>query len=322
MDKCKFCSKKLSKCYEDRSNGRFHIECPMCGIYQIDENTTEDIGSLEIPQNDLLLFSGYIRNNFFPANPILITYGMCAKISEIISPFKNMPVPEKVNNIFKYFYENTSKVLTTIILTNDDIYRFFLLEPGDLIEILNYLHQRNFIRYDKQVSSHRCYTTIAGWERYEKLKEANIFSKRVFIACAFDSDYGEKLVKTIKDACSKCGFNANLISDKKHNDDISHKIISDIKESRFIIADFTDQNNGAYFEAGYAMGIGLEVIKLCRKDHMDDLDPKTGKRKKLHFDTRQYYHIVWEDNKWNELEENLINQIKATINKHLSASSN
>ena len=40
---------------------------------------------------------------------------------------------------------------------------------------------------------------------------------------------------------------------------------------------------GFIFEAGLAMGLGIPVIFTCRHDMLD----------KLHFDTRQYNHIVW-----------------------------
>ena len=40
----------------------------------------------------------------------------------------------------------------------------------------------------------------------------------------------------------------------------------------------------AYFEAGFAVGLGIPVIWTCRKDAIDH----------LHFDTRQFNHIKWE----------------------------
>jgi nucleoside 2-deoxyribosyltransferase len=57
-----------------------------------------------------------------------------------------------------------------------------------------------------------------------------------------------------------------------------------IRRSRFVVADVTNQKEGMYFEAGFAMALGLPVIWCCRKDDLD----------KLHFDTRQYNHIVWD----------------------------
>ncbi|MBZ0167218.1 MAG: nucleoside 2-deoxyribosyltransferase, partial [Candidatus Omnitrophica bacterium] len=58
---------------------------------------------------------------------------------------------------------------------------------------------------------------------------------------------------------------------------------------------------GVYFEAGFAYGLGIPVIWCCREDNI----------KKLHFDTRQYNHLLWSNAK--ELKNKLISRIKATI---------
>ena len=64
-------------------------------------------------------------------------------------------------------------------------------------------------------------------------------------------------------------------------------IMAEIRKSRFVIADFTHGDGGirgsVYFEAGFALGLGIPVIFSCRKDQID----------KLQFDVRQYPHIAW-----------------------------
>jgi len=40
-----------------------------------------------------------------------------------------------------------------------------------------------------------------------------------------------------------------------------------------------------YFECGFAIGLGLQPIWTCQKDHIKD----------LHFDIRQYNCIDWQD---------------------------
>jgi hypothetical protein len=56
-----------------------------------------------------------------------------------------------------------------------------------------------------------------------------------------------------------------------------------------------------YFEAGYAMPLGLPVIWLCQEDD----------KNRVHFDTRQYNHIFWKDIE--DLRTQLRNRILATI---------
>ncbi|MHC4124718.1 MAG: nucleoside 2-deoxyribosyltransferase, partial [Planctomycetota bacterium] len=62
-----------------------------------------------------------------------------------------------------------------------------------------------------------------------------------------------------------------------------------------------NQRGGVYFEAGFAKGLGREVIFTVKEDDVE----------KLHFDTRQYNHIVYDSPE--DLYEKLYNRICATI---------
>jgi len=81
----------------------------------------------------------------------------------------------------------------------------------------------------------------------------------------FDDEMKSVHKNAIKPACAECGFSAFNVAEREHNDDIIDKIISEIKTSHFIVADFTGNNAGVYYEAGYAKGLGLPVIKTCKK---------------------------------------------------------
>ena len=111
----------------------------------------------------------------------------------------------------------------------------------------------------------------------------------------------EGLLPAIRDA----GYAPILINRKEHVNKIDDEIIAEIRRSRFIVADFTHGDDGArggvYYEAGFAHGLGIPVIFTCRKNVFE----------KVHFDTRQYNHIVWETPK--ELRDSLANRIAAVV---------
>ncbi|MGD0826704.1 MAG: hypothetical protein ABSA09_01275 [Desulfobaccales bacterium] len=107
----------------------------------------------------------------------------------------------------------------------------------------------------------------------------------------------------INNAIKKAGYKPYRIDAEPHNDRIDAKIISEIKNSRFVIADVTEQKRGVYFEAGFALGLGLTVIWCVREGDLEN----------VHFDTRQYNHIVWED--LDDLENKLFDFIGAIIGK-------
>ena len=77
----------------------------------------------------------------------------------------------------------------------------------------------------------------------------------------------------------------------------------EIKNSRFVVADVTDQRPGVYFEAGYAMGLGLPVLWSVREDDLQN----------VHFDTRQYNYIIWRAA--DDLEQQLYNRVSAVIGR-------
>ena len=121
----------------------------------------------------------------------------------------------------------------------------------------------------------------------------------------FDDSMNEAFDKGIQPAIEDAGYRALRIDLKPDVDKIDDEIIAEIRRSRFLVADFTHGEKGArggvYFEAGFAFGLGKPVIYTCRADMVDD----------LHFDTRQYAHIIW--NTPEELREGLNNRIGARI---------
>jgi hypothetical protein len=68
-----------------------------------------------------------------------------------------------------------------------------------------------------------------------------------------------------------------------------------------VVADFTGQKAGVYYEAGFARALRREVIMTCRADDF----------KNLHFDTNHLSHVKWSTPA--ELREKLAARIRATI---------
>jgi nucleoside 2-deoxyribosyltransferase len=138
-----------------------------------------------------------------------------------------------------------------------------------------------------------------GWFEIEKNLEMN-YSKQVFVAMWFDKSLDKATLK-IEEAIKDCGLKVMRIDRKEHNNEISGEILHEIMNSRIVIADVTGQRNGVYFEAGFALGHQKSVIWSCRSDDL----------KNVHFDTRQYNHIVWENE--DDLYTKLKDRILATL---------
>lgn len=83
-----------------------------------------------------------------------------------------------------------------------------------------------------------------------------------------------------------------------HNGNICDKMLAEIVGCKFLIADFTTQNPGVYYEAGYAKALGKTVIHTCKQSDFDN----------VHFDLKQTQFVTWETPE--DLAERLSMQIK------------
>jgi nucleoside 2-deoxyribosyltransferase len=112
----------------------------------------------------------------------------------------------------------------------------------------------------------------------------------------------------IKQAVEMAGYRPYRIDKDPHNERIDSKIISEIKNSRFLIADVTEQKPGVYYEAGFAQGLNRQVIWSVRENDLEN----------VHFDTRQFGHVVWKDIK--DLRRKLYEMICAVVGKNIKGS--
>lgn len=142
----------------------------------------------------------------------------------------------------------------------------------------------------------------SGWRRVRELRQMPTESRKAFVAFKFEPDMLALYDSAFAPAIDAAGFDAHRSDDPTHNGKIDAEIIVQIRQSRFAVADSTHANPNVYFEAGYAIALGLPVIWTCNK---------ATHEKDMRFDTRQYNHILWEDGP--DLMKQLTSRIGATI---------
>ena len=149
--------------------------------------------------------------------------------------------------------------------------------------------------------------TPKGHAFLDEIKKTPVDSQIGFCAMWFDISVLPIWTNAIEPAIKDAGYDAKRIDTDHHNNRIDDEIIVMLRRSKFVVADFTGQRGGVYFEAGFALGFGLQVIWTCKKSELDE--------KKIHFDTRQYNFVTWEENKLDEFKVALQNRIEATIGR-------
>ncbi|MFT4091867.1 MAG: hypothetical protein QM645_14150 [Asticcacaulis sp.] len=151
--------------------------------------------------------------------------------------------------------------------------------------------------------------TYAGWARYELEKRGELSGRYGFMAMKFDDPVLQPLFRdTIKPRVKEAtGYDVVEVREKTRAGVIDNIIREEIRNAAFVLADLSHGNNGAYWEAGYAEGMGKPVIYLCEQKTFDET--------KTHFDTNHCTTVMW--SKGNE--ELFAEQLIATIQRSLSA---
>jgi hypothetical protein len=174
-----------------------------------------------------------------------------------------------------------------------------------LDKALHAIEVRGTTKLGKDTSHIGWHITPRGFELLDQLKHGNPDSEIGFCAMWFSDELKPLWAIAIEPAIVAAGYKPLRIDQHEHVNRIDDEIIAAIRRSRFVVADFTGQRGGVYFEAGYALGQALRVIWTCREDDLE----------KVHFDTRQYNFLPWKPGEYVDLANRLQNRIEATLGR-------
>ncbi len=142
--------------------------------------------------------------------------------------------------------------------------------------------------------------TMQGWEAVEPMADG--IRGLCFVAMNFAAEFDALFDEGIRPAVeTDCGLQAIRLDRTHFTEPVSDRVLADIRRCQFIVSDFTGHRPSVYFEAGFATGLGREIIWTCHEDHVEDLG----------FDIRQYPCIRWKDAL--DLRQKLRDKIRAVI---------
>lgn len=163
----------------------------------------------------------------------------------------------------------------------------------------------------KSIPEHRVRLTFKGWERFHELTRAKVDSRRAFMAMPFGNELVRRAYREcFQPAVTQTGFRLETVDEQPQAGSIPDRIRVEVRRARFAVADLTDANSGAYWEAGFAEGLGRPVIYTCNRTYFD----KCG----IHFDTKHLHTIMWDENDFGAAAKQLKDTIRATLPEEAS----
>jgi len=309
-DDCPVCGSLLTGVNE-HSQGKDAtlFSCPLCGDFILSRSLVASLPHILKTKKDAgKKISHALRQmQQIKKGPELNTY----TVEEIL--MKPLPTPREQADLFiRWLAENVEGPGETVWvepLTHGSIIGSKTDEGFALI--LRYLFQEGLVVGDlaeAQGMPGRAYVTLSfeGWGYWEKLRRGGATYKKGFIAMKFGDHLLDKLLSEILKPCAKqAGFELYRLDDTPRAGLIDDRLRVEIQSSDFLVADLTHDNPGAYWEAGYAEGLGKPVIYICEKEKFES--------DKTHFDTNHHLTIIWDKNALQKAGEDLKATIRATL---------
>jgi len=148
--------------------------------------------------------------------------------------------------------------------------------------------------------------TLAGWDAYEREAKGKLEGRTAIIAMKFgDPDLDAFVDNVVKPAVAEAGYELERVSDRPRAGVIDQIMRVKIRDAPFILADLTHDNNGAYWEAGFAEGLGKPVIYLCQSEKWSTT--------RTHFDTNHCETVDWHLDKSEAFKERLVAIIRNSM---------
>ena len=222
---------------------------------------------------------------------------------------------QKINcelKLLQYFIEHTSDELP-LTLAQDiaDCYEVplqFVLGLPFSCELKNSDIDSDMLADIKKAKDEKAYLEFLWKKGYfkDRSSEFSSYKGKAFVAMCFRADEYPELKdirEAFKSGIEKAGYLPVIVDEISTNDYITVEIFDNIKKADFLVLDTTVENCGAYYEAGYAKGLGKPVIICCKKSKFDLSSD--------HFDVRQINHVLWSD--YTDLADQLAKRILQTI---------
>lgn len=321
-EKCPFCN---SECKTININSVYYYiyQCPVCGEYITKDYYIRAHQNLKNQIATYLYYHKKPNNNFvFLGNEqdlgSLETNNCSYYVSEEeLNNFFNTKFSEKINLILLDIAERSKYIGDSVIYKNEEDNSAFFLKrfdkdnnpySSDIMDeqkeiIINYLTECGYIKLLGNFidSTIQFALTIKGWQQIEIIQRQDTNNRNVFIAISF-AKKAEATRNAIKAGISNAGYIPIIINEIIYNKQIVPELFKQIRNSKFLVIDISEPNYGAYYEAGYALGLGKEVIFCCNQKAFN------AETQKPHFDVNQKQMIIWEN------EEELTRKLKQWIN--------
>jgi nucleoside 2-deoxyribosyltransferase len=146
------------------------------------------------------------------------------------------------------------------------------------------LREGGYIEGESSKGGANYHLTYKAWDYLTGASATSSIKGRAFVAMSFAKEHDDVFRSGIRLGLLDAGYEPVCLKDVPTNGDINDRILSEIRKAEIVVADFTGQKAGVYFEAGFAFALKKEVYWTCQELELG----------KVHFDINHYQHVAWQ----------------------------
>jgi hypothetical protein len=301
---CPICSSIVKETGRGGTGDFYDYKCPVCGPFTITRTALHNLRSEKLTEKKSAVLSHAIRRmqkqDSWPE--------VNSKILNVIMENNYLPSPaEQADNLILWIGDNIEAPGVEIVV-DPDLHKAIIgaVNNQNFHFIVSSLIEQGLVLGKKEMVKRPVTLSFKGWQRYELIKKGALDSRKAFMAMPFGNDLIDKVYRDyFKKAVEQKGFNLFRIDEEPKAGSIDDRLRVEIRTSKFLIAELTGGNHGAYWEAGFAEGLGKPVIYTCESSYF--------KNEGTHFDTNHLHTVLWERNRLEEAAERLKITIRATL---------
>lgn len=297
---CESSSKKIPS-----SKDGDDVKCPKCGRYFIVRSAIVTLEHSKPSKRQIANLSGWLREN-----PEVTIH---TKNLDNLLALKTPTVSERAEKLMIVIERKSQFIGDAVGISYSNADNSWLSiswsqNRDELVYLIEkYLMQeRKWVLDAKSFDLHTDITvqlTPSGYAYLDQLRQGQGEGVQGFCAMWFDKTVTPVWTDAIEPAIADAGYRPIRIDEVNHNNRIDDEILAQIRRSRFVVADFTGDRGGVYFEAGFALGLGIQVIWTVREEDL----------KGIHFDNRQYNFLQWSLSDLPSFKKALKSRIEATL---------
>lgn len=311
MTACFVCAEDL-RATETRGDQHFY-DCPRCGPYSLTGSAVAVIPNLLRHEESSRAVLSHAIHRASSKTPYVLLSSEAIKT--ILQSNSMLPPQEQFDSLMLWLagkQQSPGKVIDEVSLdaasascASDMVDVYFLVSQAKEMGLLDAVISKYF---GGGLQAAYIQLTLKGWAYVADLQRRSPTATQAFMAMKFGDPELDAIFRDFfKPAIAATGYALKRLDEEPRAGLIDDRLRVEIRQSKFLIADLSHANAGAYWEAGFAEGLGMPVIYTCRKNVFDD------PAQRPHFDTNHHLTVVWDPANIGEAVEMLKATIRATL---------